>query len=99
MEINIIGLVLLIIGALFLLLAAFHPENFFVYKLLKGRATPCVGEENARVFIAGYSVLIMVFGLLLMLRVFGKQVDDGADPEVAVDEKGGVRNLLFTGLT
>mmetsp|Transcript_30945 Transcript_30945/g.65283 ORF Transcript_30945/g.65283 Transcript_30945/m.65283 type:complete len:103 (+) Transcript_30945:140-448(+) len=98
MEINISGLVILIIGALFLLLATFHPENFFVYKLLKGRAAVCVGDENARVLIAGYSVVMMIFGLLLMLRVFGKQVDDGEDPEVAVDDKKmDLRNLLFSG--
>lgn len=76
MTINIAGLVVLVIGAIFLAIAIVNPRDFIVYKLLVGRATPCAGEGNERKWIAAYSVIMMVFGLLLMLRVFGKK-DEG----------------------
>ena len=38
MEITtIIGIIIVVIGALFLTMAAIHPENFIVYEMLKGK--------------------------------------------------------------
>ena len=76
MTFNYIGLVILIIGALFLAMSITKPDNFFVYKMLKARSSLCCGEENASKVIMTYSVMMIIFGLLLMLRVFGKQEID-----------------------
>ena len=58
---------------MFFAMALVQPESFFLYKMLKARATHCVGDGNEAKYIAAYSVVMMIFGLLLMLRVFGKQ--------------------------
>ena len=79
MTINYIGLVILIIGALFLAMSITKPDNFFVYKMLKARSAMCCGEDNAPKVIMTYSLMMMIFGLLLMLRVFGKQEIDKED--------------------
>ena len=47
MTINYIGLVILIIGALFLVMSIMKPEHFIVYKMLKARSAKCWGEDNA----------------------------------------------------
>lgn len=73
MAINYIGLVVLIIGAIFFAMAVVQPENFIVYKMLKARSTPCVGEGSEAKFMAEYSVVMMIFGGMLMFRVFGEQ--------------------------
>eukprot|EP00578_Thalassiosira_sp_NH16_P006149 CAMPEP_0181118560 /NCGR_PEP_ID=MMETSP1071-20121207/23144_1 /TAXON_ID=35127 /ORGANISM="Thalassiosira sp., Strain NH16" /LENGTH=77 /DNA_ID=CAMNT_0023203069 /DNA_START=89 /DNA_END=322 /DNA_ORIENTATION=+ len=76
MTINYIGLAILIIGAAFLAMAVIQPDSFFFYKILKARSTPCVGEGNEAKYMAAYSIMMMIFGLLLMLRVFGKQTGE-----------------------
>jgi hypothetical protein len=73
---NYNGLVILIIGALFLAMSITKPDNFFVYKVLKSKSALCYGEENAPKVMMAYSLMLMIFGLLLMLRVFGKQEID-----------------------
>ena len=73
MAINYIGLLVLIIGLLFFALAVVQPEKFIIYRILKARATPCVGEGNEYKWIAVYSIAMVVFGGLLMFRVFGAQ--------------------------
>ena len=73
MTINYIGLVILIIGGLFLLMAIAQPKNFIVYKGLIARSEVCWGEGNGPKVMAAYSLMMIVFGLLLMFRVFGKQ--------------------------
>jgi len=77
MAINYIGLILVVIGALFFAMAIIQPENFIVYKLLKARSTPCVGEGNEAKYMMAYSTIIVVFGFLVLFRVIGKQ--EGAD--------------------
>ena len=73
MTINYIGLVVLIIGGLFLLMAIIQPKNFIVYKGLIARSELCWGEGNGPKFMMAYSLMMIVFGALLMFRVFGKQ--------------------------
>ena len=73
MTINYIGLVIVIIGGLFLLMAIVQPKNFIVYKGLIARSELCWGEGNGPKFMAAYSLMMIVFGALLMFRVFGKQ--------------------------
>ena len=77
MGLNYIGLAILTIGALFATMAVLQPENFIVYKMLKARATPCAGEGNEWKWILTYSLMVVIFGALLMFRVFGKQEKDG----------------------
>ena len=74
MTFNYIGLVILIIGALFFAMSITQPDNFIIYKMLKARSAMCCGEENASKVIMTYSLMMIIFGLLLMLRVFGKLV-------------------------
>jgi len=71
-DFNYIGLVILIIGALFLAMSITKPDNFFVYKMLKSISALCWGQDNAPKVMA-YSLMMMIFGLLLMLRVFGNR--------------------------
>ena len=78
MTLNYIGLVILLSGVLFLAIAVIQPEKFIVYKILKARSTVCFGD-NAKWMLMAYGVMIIVFGLLLMLRVFGKQQIDTED--------------------
>ena len=78
MTFNYIGLVILIIGALFFAMSITQPDNFIIYKMLKARSL-CCGEENASKVIMTYSLMMIIFGLLLMLRVFGKQEIDKED--------------------
>ena len=70
MEINPAGLAVLIIGVLFLSMAIINPQNFVVYKLMVGKATPCVGEGNERKWIACYSTAMIVMGSLVTFGVF-----------------------------
>eukprot|EP00585_Thalassiosira_rotula_P025345 CAMPEP_0196239686 /NCGR_PEP_ID=MMETSP0913-20130531/11350_1 /TAXON_ID=49265 /ORGANISM="Thalassiosira rotula, Strain GSO102" /LENGTH=77 /DNA_ID=CAMNT_0041521707 /DNA_START=172 /DNA_END=405 /DNA_ORIENTATION=- len=77
MTVNYIGLILIIIGALFFAMAIIQPENFIVYKLFKARSTPCVGEGNEAKYMMAYSTMMIVFGFLVLFRVIGRQ--DGAD--------------------
>ncbi len=79
MTINYAGLVVLIIGILFLMMAIIDPSKFIVYKMLNARSEMCVGEGNGRYFMMAYSVVMIVFGVLLMLRVFGKQEEEHED--------------------
>ena len=79
MTINYAGLVVLIIGILFLMMAIIDPSKFIVYKMLNARSEMYVGEGNGRYFMMAYSVVMMVFGVLLMLRVFGKQEEEHED--------------------
>ena len=79
MTFNYIGLVILIIGALFFAMSITQPDNFIIYKMLKARSAMCCGEENASKVIMTYSLMMIIFGLLLMLRVFGKQEIDKED--------------------
>ena len=79
MTLNYIGLAILIIGVIFFSMAVWQPENFMVYKLLKARSTPCVGEGNEAKYMAAYSLLMIIFGTLLMFRVFGKQEEEKVD--------------------
>jgi hypothetical protein len=72
MTINYAGLAVLIIGGLFLLMAIVQPKNFIVYRGLIARHEWCWGEGNGARFMMAYSVMMIVFGMLLMLRVFGK---------------------------
>ena len=73
MTINYSGLAVLIIGGLFLLMAVIQPKNFIVYKVLIARSERCWGEENAPKVMMAYSLMMIVYGALLMFRVFGKQ--------------------------
>ena len=73
MTINYIGLVILIIGGLFLLMVIAQPKKIIVYKGLIARSEVCWGEGNGPKVMAAYSLMMIVFGLLLMFRVFGKQ--------------------------
>ena len=72
MGVNYIGLVIVVIGALFAAMALLKPEHFIVYKMLKAKAA-CVGEGNEWKWILTYSIMMMIFGALMMFRVFGKQ--------------------------
>ena len=76
---NYIGLVILIIGALFFAMSIMKPEHFIVYKMLKAKSAICCGEDDAPKVIMTYSLMMIIFGLLLMLRVFGKQEIDKED--------------------
>ena len=76
MTINYAGLAVLIIGGLFLLMAIAQPKNFIVYRGLIARHELCWGEGNGANFMMAYSVMMIVFGTLLMLRVFGKQDEE-----------------------
>lgn len=73
MTINYWGLVVSVVGSLFLAMAVIQPENFIVYRMLKARSTLCVGEGNEAKYMMAYSVVMMVFGFLVMFRVLGKQ--------------------------
>ena len=73
MSINYIGLVILVIGLCFLVMSILQPEEFIIYKALKSRSQLCWGEENAAKWMIAYSVMMVVFGALLMFRVFGEQ--------------------------
>lgn len=79
MALNIAGLVVVIIGSLFLFLAIFELKSNPLYRLLVHRASWCVGcgdddqekkEARARVWIATYSTLMIIFGALVMEGVF-----------------------------
>ena len=73
MTINYIGLVIIIIGVVFLMISIIQPKEFIIYKVLNQKSEMCWGEGNGPKFMLAYSVLMIVFGVLLMLRVFGKQ--------------------------
>ena len=73
MSINSIGIVILIIGLLFLTMAVIQPKKFIVYRALIARSEVCWGEGNGPKFMMVYSMMMIVFGALLMFRVFGKQ--------------------------
>ena len=72
MTINYSGLAVLIIGGLFLLMAIIQPKNFIVYKGLIARSELCWGEGNGPKVMMAYSLMMIVFGALLMFRVFGE---------------------------
>jgi hypothetical protein len=72
MTINYIGLVIIIIGGFFLLMAIVQPKNFIMYKGLIARSELCWGEGNGPKFMMAYSLIMMVFGTLLMFRVIGQ---------------------------
>jgi len=69
-EINVIGIIILVFGALNLGMVLLSPDNFCLYKVLAARARLCVGTGSERKFIAAYSVIIIVVGTLIMLRLF-----------------------------
>jgi len=69
-EMNVIGMIILVLGALNLGMVLLSPDNFCLYSVLAARARPCVGTGNERKFIAEYSVMMLVVGTLIMLRVF-----------------------------
>ena len=69
MAINIGGLAVLLVGALFLALAVIQPEHFFLYQILVARARPCCGEGTERRWIFVYSIMMVIFGALVMLGV------------------------------
>ena len=75
MTINYIGLAILIIGGLFLLMAIIQPKKFIVYKGLIAKSELFWGEGNGPKVMMAYSLMMIVFGALLMFRVFGKQED------------------------
>ena len=86
MALNIAGLVVVIVGCLFLLLALAEAKNNPVYRLLVQRAICCVGcgdadqeknEARARIWIATYSTLMIVFGALVMAGVL-ERVQSGS---------------------
>lgn len=72
MGINYAGLVVLVIGALFLVMAVVQPD-ICLYRSLKSKSSLCVGEEASARFVMAYSLLMVIFGTLLTFRVFGKQ--------------------------
>jgi hypothetical protein len=69
---NYIGLVIFIIGGLLLLMAIAQPKNFIVYQCLIARSEVCCEGSGPKVMAAN-SLMMIVIGLLLMFRVFGKQ--------------------------
>ncbi|KAL3795346.1 hypothetical protein HJC23_009519 [Cyclotella cryptica] len=66
------GIAVLVVGALFMALAIFQPENSCIVTVLKARAG-CIKPEHRRSFIMTYSFIMMIFGVLLIVGVIGKK--------------------------